>query len=138
MMSFDTEARTQAVLTLYSEALADVQFPDVDRAVLTVAAAEVAQAREALARAEAAVDDARSALRGKQIALQQLAGRGLAYARIYAEANEVVRERIAVLLGEQAASEPSASETPKRRGRPRRVSEAPLLEVSEAAERDVA
>lgn len=138
MMSFDTEARTQAVLTLYAEALADVQFPDVDTAVLSAAAAEVAQAREALARAEAAVDEARGALRGKQIALQQLAGRGLAYARIYAEANEAVRERIAVLLGEQAAAEPSSSEAPKRRGRPRRISEAPLLEVGEAAERDVA
>jgi len=62
MMSFDTEARTQAVLTLYTETLADVQFPDVDCAVLTAAAAEVAAARETLANAEAALDSARGEL----------------------------------------------------------------------------
>lgn len=136
MMSFDTEARTQAVLTLYTETLADVQFPDVDCAVLTAAAAEVAAAREALASAEAALDGARGELRAKQIALQQLASRGLAYARIYAEANEPLRERMAVLLGEERAAEATPSEAPKRRGRPRRVSSAPLLDVTDGSERE--
>jgi len=43
---------------------------------------------------------------------------------------------MAILLGEQSAVEPAASEAPKRRGRPRRVSAAPLLDVTEGSERD--
>ncbi|MCB9559267.1 MAG: hypothetical protein H6708_02525 [Kofleriaceae bacterium] len=77
----------RAVLALFHGELAGVSFPDVDAAVLDrelatimARAAEVARARDALALADAA-------LAQRTAVLAQLAARGLAYARIYADAH---------------------------------------------------
>ncbi|MFO0724252.1 MAG: hypothetical protein U1E65_10745 [Myxococcota bacterium] len=138
-MSFD-EVRTQAVLTLFEEAGEMLKFPDVDAAILATSSAELAKAKEAVARAERALDEARGLLRDQQQSLQQLAARGLAYARIYADTHAAVRERMDELLGGEGPSAASKEPTvPKRRGRPKSNGTPPLLRAElDEAPREVA
>ena len=117
----------RVVVELFTRELASVTFPDVDAAalqrevdVVRARAAEVQRARDALAVAE-------SALAQRTAALAQLAARGLAYARIYAEAHperEPLARTIAALAVPAAA--PSVEPPPRRRGRPPKVSRTEL------------
>jgi hypothetical protein len=79
---------------LFTDALGDVKFPDVDAAGLAAAvtrvdalAADVARLEEELGRARAALDAGRDDL-------IRLAGRAHAYARVYAEDDEGLRTRL--------------------------------------------
>jgi hypothetical protein len=83
-------------------ALRDVRFPDADGERLTVAVEEARVAREALARAEAAVDAARATLAEKQRAIAHQTERTLAYTRIYAADRPELRAAIDAVAALQA------------------------------------
>lgn len=143
MTASQLDPRTQAALTLFTEHLPDIKFPDVDAATLAAAAHELSRAQEALAKCEAEVLEARRTLEARQSALQQLAARGLAYAKVYADSHEGLRETIDGLLGKRdhkPAEELTLVAAPKKRGRPPKAkvdTDASLLAESGAA-REVA
>jgi hypothetical protein len=111
----------RAVVELFATELATVKFPDVDTAalgrevdVVRARAAEAQRAREALAVAE-------SALAQRIAVLAQLAARGLAYARIYAEAHPDRDALARTLAAIVAPAERAVAPPPRRRGRPPKV-----------------
>lgn len=101
------------LLGLFDGPLADVRFPDVDRASLTEHAEQVRACASAVEAAEAALTEARLRLRAAREGLAQHGERALAYARVYAAGPNA-----------SAAAVPTAPE-------PSREGEAPasLLEV---------
>jgi hypothetical protein len=104
------------VLALFAGPLAQVAFPDVDAALLGRHADAVRAAAREVARAEAMVADARRQLDERTATLTAAARRGLAYARIYAEAHPELD-----LVGQTtiAAAPLQPPEPPRpRRGRP--------------------
>jgi hypothetical protein len=130
-------AELRAVIELFTGELAKVSFPDVDAAVLQrevevlrVRATEVRRAREALQLAE-------SALAQRTAVLAELAARGLAYARIYAEAHP---DRVGLARKLAVPAEPAAvTPPPRRRGRPPRTPRDELpFEPSAAGSSEVA
>jgi hypothetical protein len=121
----------QTLLDLFTTSLAEVRFADVDGQTLLRFAEQVESAAETVAAAQVALDAAREALQEKQDTLLQQAQRALAYARVYAESDEVLSAQLeAVTLpraarrarGEEAlvlSAEPVSAARP--RGRPRKV-----------------
>ena len=118
-----------AVLELFSTDLVNVQFPDVGQASLEAAHDAVKQAQAELAEAEALLEAAHQSLLAKQDELAHKASRALAYARIYAESDEALAEKvraIAALPGLAPrglrkgfeAPQGNAALAPKKRGRP--------------------
>src|SRR5512140_2752731 len=98
-MSPTIPAPVDQLLALFSSRLADVRFPDVDGASLARLAEQTHEARMALATAEAMVETANAALRDHQEELLRAAQRALAYARVYASADEALaRELDAIAL----------------------------------------
>jgi ElaB/YqjD/DUF883 family membrane-anchored ribosome-binding protein len=87
-------APLQSVLELFEHELAALKFPDIDQAVLSEAAHAVYERAESVARAEAALLAAREALHESQEALLQKCQRAVAYARVYAEENAELSERL--------------------------------------------
>src|SRR6478672_8792422 len=79
-------AEHRAVIELFAGELAKVPFPDVDAAVLRRQAEEVRAEAIAVARAREALDAAQQKLVERNATLGDTVARGLAYARIYAEA----------------------------------------------------
>lgn len=137
----------QNVLDLFATDLAEVRFGDLDSTKLASLASEVATAADAVASAQAILDDARSKLQEHQDALLQQAQRALAYARVYAEPDAALSARIDAialprpvrrLRAETDVDALSADSSPPRRprGRPRKTPlDAPMLEgLSASAE----
>jgi hypothetical protein len=87
-------APIQTLLDLFTTSLADVRFANVDAPTLARLAAGVEAAAEAVGTAQAALDTAREALQERQDALLQYAQRALAYARVYAEGDAALSERL--------------------------------------------
>src|SRR5690348_3551841 len=106
MSAIPTPVRT--VVDLFATELADVRFGDVDAKMLASLAADVDAAAEAVASAQALLDEARSKLQEKHDALLQQAQRAIAYARVYAEPDAELSARI----------ESIALPRPARRARP--------------------
>lgn len=130
----------QTVLDLFSTHLADVRFGDIDAPSLARLAADVQAAAEVTTASQIALDAARITLHERQEALLLHAQRALAYARVYAEADESLSASLeAVTLPRAArrsrtdagASHPTnelvltaSSEAPaarRPRGRPRKL-----------------
>ena len=121
---------TNAVLDLYTHDLANVQFPGVSLTILEQADRAVKEALSELAQAEALVESAHATLLVRQEELAQRATRALAYARIYAEADDALSEKVAAIaampgLSPRGARRPtealagqSLAAAPRRRGRP--------------------
>ena len=119
-----------AVLDLYAHDLANVQFPGVSLAILEQAQSAVKDALNDLAQAEALLEAAHATLLARQDELAQKATRALAYARIYAEADEALAEKVAAIaslpgLSPRGARRPNdalasqnLASAPRRRGRP--------------------
>jgi hypothetical protein len=133
--STDSPARipesVRAVVNLFGEPLAGVRFPDIDRDRLLAAVAEVEQRSTDLQRALAAVQATRAELEASQAELHELARRAHAYARVFADGDPELAERVAgIAITEQAPS-------PKRkRGRPRKreANQTSLVVAEDAAE----
>jgi hypothetical protein len=127
----------RAVLDVFRDALADVRFPDVDRATLEESEAELLAAQIALEAAEFELERARASVAERSASLTSRAQRALAYAKVFAEDDPVLRDRLDSLSAPRArASEPreEGAAPVKRRGRPRKNGEgASLFAPSEAA-----
>jgi hypothetical protein len=126
---------SRSVLELYSTALADVRFPDLDLASLRELAGQVRDAQHDVDDLEAQLRHANERVAEQNAALQVRAERALSYARIYAEGNAELTAQIAAIQGAPT----SDSSAPKRRGRARRPPEGQLdvlspRELDEAAE----
>jgi len=87
-------ASIQAVIDLFDDALAEVRFADLDAARLKALAGEAESAAVALAAQQAALEAARATLAERQEALLVQAQRALAYARVYAEHDAPLTERL--------------------------------------------
>jgi len=130
----------RTVLDLFSTELADVRFGDVDAQTLARVAADVESSADVVAAAQASLESARGSLHDRQEALLQQVQRALAYARVFAEADEALSARLdAITLPRLANSrrrshaggESNATDAlvlsadpqpaPRPRGRPRKV-----------------
>lgn len=93
----------QTVLDLFSTHLADVRFGDVDAPSLARLAADVQAAADVTTAAQIALDSARITLHERQEALLLHAQRALAYARVYAEADESLSAHLEAITLPRAA-----------------------------------
>src|SRR4051794_11376878 len=90
-------AGARDVLALYSEALADVRFPDLDGAQLQSLAEGLCAAQVEVERLEHELEVARSLVRDQAARLSARADRALAYARVFAEGDAALCARLAEL-----------------------------------------
>ena len=117
-------AAMNTLLELFATELADVRFGDLDRAALDQAADAVRAAATDLAEANAAAEAARAALEAARETLLHKGQRALAYARIYAEANPPLADRLQVITITRPGTRrpdpgaPGLADPPRRRGRP--------------------
>jgi hypothetical protein len=107
------------VIGLYAEAMPEVRFPDLDLEVLENTAAELRTALLSVERAAAELEAARSAAQRHSELLQARTARALSYARVFAEGNALLTERI-VALGRSESATVAQSAPPKKRGRPKK------------------
>ncbi|MET0284046.1 MAG: hypothetical protein ABW352_06235 [Polyangiales bacterium] len=105
---------SREVLELYASELASVRFPDLDLPALQALAAEVGDAQGEVDDLEAQLLEARQRVAERNATLKARAERALAYARIYAEGNTTLSERIDAIRKPANPSEAA----PKKRGRP--------------------
>ncbi len=149
-----------ALLHVFEGPLADVQFPDVDRASLLLLAAQaeaattaLSAARATLSNAQTALGTAETALLSAEAALVVKAQRALGYARVYAQGDAELSCALAAVelsSSRNQGSGVSAREDrpgrelqghlgtelgapPKRRGRPRKPPAPPAAVESAAA-----
>ena len=90
-------APIQSLLDLFSTALVEVRFADVDAQTLARAVADVQEAAAVVGAAQATLEDARQALQERQETLLQYAQRAVAYARVYAENDEALSGRLGAI-----------------------------------------
>jgi hypothetical protein len=117
------------LLELFATDLAKLRFGDLDAAALNEAAGAVRAAARDVAEAEALAATARTALEAAREALLHKGQRALAHARIYAEGQPELAERLdGITLAGSRRVEPRAitpelaDATPRRRGRPPKAS----------------
>jgi hypothetical protein len=141
-------APVRTVLDLFASDLADVRFGDVDAEALARVAADVQAAADVVASAQASLESARGTLHDRQEALLQQTQRALAYARVYAEADEALSTRLEAITlprpARRARGESNATDAlvlsadpqpaPRPRGRPRKVPVASLSAVETPGE----
>lgn len=131
-------ADLRAILDLFTSELREIAFPGVDAAVLRQHADDVRARARDVERARQALDAARAELDDRTRALAGLAGRALAYARIYAADQPALAARLASLDSAPAAAAPPAPDRP-RRGRPRKADRPQLpLDQTDGDDADVA
>jgi hypothetical protein len=135
MFSYRMEAippPVQSLLDLFATALAEVRFGDIDAQTLARAAADVHSAAAVVTAAQAALDEARRTLLELEETLLNHAHRAAAYARVYAENDAALSDRVnAIALprptrrarpnGEALVLSTEAPPAPRPRGRPRKV-----------------
>ena len=89
----------QTLLDVFLADLPDVRFGDIDAQSLARSAAEVVEASLLVAAAKVALEQASAALHERQESMLVQGQRALAYARVYAEADESLAARLdAVVL----------------------------------------
>ncbi len=126
----------QALMDLFEKDLAEVSFPGVDMVTLKQVITDVRKHTKAVTEAEAALEKARTALRESEEQLSTKTQRALAYARVFAEDRPELLAKVtsvARIAGVPSASTPAKSsaakstdatgDAPKRRGRPKKVTE---------------
>lgn len=114
------------VLSLFREQLAEVQFGDLDLALLDAHASALYAAQREVERIEAELAAARDCAAQRSQALMAVAQRALSYARIYAESTPELLPRVAE-IAERRGGVASDANAPKKRGRPRKGDEAGLF-----------
>jgi hypothetical protein len=114
-------AEHRAVIELFANQLAKVAFPDVDAALLRRQADDVRAQAIAVAKAREVLEAAQHKLADRAAVLGDTVARGLAYARIYADAHPD-RHALATEISALAAPVVTlpAAAPGKRRGRPPR------------------
>lgn len=112
----------RAIVELFTSELASVSFPEVDGGILRRQLEDLATCQLEVDRARAALEQAAAALDRRTGELGQLASRGLAYARIYAEAHperESLHLKLARVDRHDLAAAPEPAVAAPRRGRKR-------------------
>lgn len=139
------EARNEAIgphvmalLELFEGELQDVRFPDIDGGALALSADEVREKAALVQEAEAALAAAQKVMAEAQEALLGKTLRAFAYARIFAEGNDVLMAKLEATGLTRAARRPTtevpAEGAARRRGRPPKIRpEAPLFVDTETA-----
>lgn len=89
----------QDVLRLFRGPLAEVRFPDLDRARLEGEAEALIVAQRELERLTRALDEAREGVREAAAALSASSARGLAYARVFAAGDAALEQAIGEVRG---------------------------------------
>lgn len=124
---------------LFQTELRAVSFPGIDAEVLEGAASRVHDAQSEVERCEAALAAARQLLVEAEEDELGRAQRALAYARVYAEDQPALHQRLAAIVLPSATRDPlraddTATAAPRRRGRPpkQRPGGAPSLFAPEA------
>lgn len=119
--SADDLPELSAAVELFGRELAAVSFPDVDAAILRKAAEALRARRLEVERAAELLREARAGFAEQAEELRLLARRGLAYARIYADAHpELGALHAALTRLERPGDEPTADHgAAPRRGRRR-------------------
>ena len=132
--SFEIPESIEKLVELFTQKLANVEFPGAGTTVLTQAIDAARAAADRLAVAEAAAHAERAALAEAEAELMRKAQRALAYARIYAEEAPALGTLLdAIVLRPEVAA--TAVPEPRKRGRPRKVaSGTPLFALSVPAE----
>lgn len=107
-----------SLLQVFAQELTDVSFPDVDGATLGLASLDeraniVRRQTEELEALRARVAVARDALEGARVDLGRHAERALAYARVYAEGQPELSDRLAAIPLGRAAK----TKSPRRKGK---------------------
>jgi hypothetical protein len=126
----------QAVVELFASSLPDVRFGDIDAQTLAKLAADVQVAAEQMLLAQAALDEARLALKRRQEDLGHHVQRAWAYARVYSENDEALSAQLrAISLPRQArrtpaealvlSPDPEPAQVPRKRSRQRTHDEPP-------------
>lgn len=87
----------QAIIELFAGPLSELSFADVDKARFSELAAQVEASAAEVAAQEAALAAQRQVLAERQEALLNLAQRGLAYARVYAEGDAELTQQLAAI-----------------------------------------
>ncbi len=118
-------ARVKALIALFDEELKGLKFPDVDRAVLDAHTAEVRARAADVAKVETSLRAAQEALEAAQERLNAKAYRAQGYARVFAEGNDALVDKLDALALSKTRTNrstpptPAATSTePKKRGRP--------------------
>jgi hypothetical protein len=126
--------RVQQVLELFEGELAGVVFPQVDQHRLEEQAIAARELATELARLEAQVAHRAAALREALGELETTARRGVAYAKVYAEDDDALQQRLSALELAAPAAAGEAGKASRKRGRRRKaqadVDQHVLLEAS--------
>ena len=107
-----TPAMCADVLALFSGPLADVRFPDLDRASLEVEAASLLSAQREVEALERALDSARAHTRDAVAQLTATSQRALAYARVFAMGQPALEEALSDV---RTSDGPRTESAPKKR-----------------------
>jgi len=102
------------VLDVFSDALAGVEFPDVTKDTLTSLADQVDQRQQELEAAQTSLEQAQQALLASQTELLEIAKRGLAYALVYAQGDNNLRERLQTINFQRKTTGKKAKNNSKR------------------------
>lgn len=106
------------LLALFDEALPEVAFPGVDAASLAALATRVRTQTERTAAALSELEAARAELSGARSELRDAAKRALGYAKVYAEGDPELSERVkAIKLSERKLAPPSRRPRKKRKSK---------------------
>jgi hypothetical protein len=127
------------VLALFSDTLSDLRFPDVDGDRLELAASELEQAQDEVESAEAALEAARAKRDEANHALEALARKALAYARVFADSDPELAAKVEAIGGARSSAPGQEQRSAiKRRGRPKKeAGEASLFQAEAARQDDV-
>lgn len=131
-------APLQDFYALFKQDLSNVAFPDISIEVLEKLMSDVHEKTKELQDAYSLVTAAQEALEASQNELLQKAVRGLAYAKIYAEGQEELSEKLAKInltktnrTTKKAASEPSEGKRSRSKKTEEQKEELSPEEVSE-------
>jgi len=94
------------LIDVFRDELSSVSFPGVDHAMLESLAVEVREHATEVARARALVESTGGALEESRRTLAHAAVRGLAYARVYADSDSVLAQRLASIALPETAHPP--------------------------------
>jgi hypothetical protein len=123
------------ILALFrDEALAGVQFPELDLEVLEQAESALSTAQIEVERAEAQLQAARAARDAKLSELEIKAERALAYVRVFASGDATLQARVAELGRKKQAPAGDAAPVKKRTRAKRSADAAELFEDAAAAD----
>jgi len=103
------------IVTVFKNDLSSVNFPDVSLETLETLTQKVRTAAEELSNALQRAEAAREALEAGQAELHAKAARGLAYAKVFAEGNDALLEKLSSITVGKAGRSPkkAVSEKPK-------------------------